>query len=164
MYRSSWNLCKFVVCDICLFVLPASCHLSSGLWVKSTFFFSFSELSFHILLHHHAAAQLLLGGQTQVLHVGVSAGDWTHAPHGRLGNGRRKGAVSSRGGLQFDASVEMRGWLLADVQASFQKVSSGGHRRQRRETGWGAARGGGGAVQDLLPGVVLQSYRSLLSR
>lgn len=46
VYRSSWNLCKFVVCDICLFVLPASCHLSSGL--SQLFFFFF----FRTLLPH----------------------------------------------------------------------------------------------------------------
>lgn len=126
------KLCKFVVCNI-FFVLPASWHLSSGVFfLFQTSPHETAAADVDVLLHHHTAAQLLLGGQTQILHVGICAGNWTHAPHGRLGNGRREGAVSCRGGLLFDASMEMRGWLLADVQASLQKVSGGGHGGQRR--------------------------------
>lgn len=89
-----------------------------------------------VLLHHHAAAQLLLGGQTQILHVGICAGDRTHAPHGQFGNGRREDAVSCGMGLLFDARMEIRGLLLADVKTSLQKVSGRGHGGQRRrETG-----------------------------
>lgn len=95
-----------------------------------------SKETLDVLLHHHAAAQLLLGGQTQILHVGICAGDQTHAPHGQFGNGRREGAVSCGRGLLFDARMEMRGLMLADVKTSLQKVSGRGHGGQRRrETG-----------------------------
>lgn len=103
---------------------------SSQLFDKSSIETAAADLD--VLLHHHAAAQLLLGGQTQILHVGICAGDRTHAPHGQFGNGRREGAVSCGGGLLFDARMEMRGLLLADVETSLQKVSGRGHGGQRR--------------------------------
>lgn len=41
---TSWNLCKYVVCDICLFVLPASWYLSFfGTQSQSTFLFFFGR-------------------------------------------------------------------------------------------------------------------------
>lgn len=132
---------------LCTFVVFRDLFVRSSSFMAS-FFNTHSQVNFlrnlpetaaadlDVLLHHHTAAQLLLGGQTQILHVRICAGDRTHAPHGGLGNGRRKGAVSCGGGLQFDASMEMSGRLLADVQTSLQKVSGRGHRGQRRrETG-----------------------------
>lgn len=123
--------------SVCLFFQLLGIFLQNSKSSQLSFVWKSSSAAadLSVLLHHHAAAQLLLGTQTQVLHVGVCAGDRTHAPHGRLGNGRRKGAVSYREGLLFDKTMEMRGWLLADVQASFQEVSGRGHRGQRRKTG-----------------------------
>ncbi|TNN63649.1 hypothetical protein EYF80_026185 [Liparis tanakae] len=81
------------------------------------------------LLHHHAAAELLLlRSQTQLLQVGVCAGGRGRglAPHGWF-RGDGGGAWRCRLGLLLEADVRVRVRLLADVQASPEKVSGGGH-------------------------------------
>lgn len=92
-----------------------------------------------VLLHHDAAAELLLlCSQTQLLHVRVCAGDRAQVPHGRLGHDGES-ALCCRVGLLLEVSVGVRVGLLADVQTSLEKVSSGGHGRQGRGV---AGRGG----------------------
>lgn len=114
-----------------LFLFFSSCSFPHGSQSRLglSFFFLQSLVSAARLLHHHAAAELLLlRGQTQLLHVGVCAGGRVQAPHGWFGNGW-EGALRGRVGLLLQAG--MRVCLLADVQTSLEKVSSGGHGGQR---------------------------------
>ncbi len=84
-----------------------------------------------VLLHHHAATELLLCSQTQLLHVRICAGVRAHAPHHWFGHDG-EGALCCRLGLLLQASVMVRVGLLADVETSLEKVSSRGHGGQRR--------------------------------
>lgn len=94
-----------------------------------------------VLFDHHAATELLLllPSQTQLLHVWIGAGGSAQVPHHRFGE-NREGALCRRLGLLLEAGgVGVRVGLLADVQTSLEKVSSGGHWGQR-----GGVAGGGG--------------------
>lgn len=143
--------CKFVAC-ICFFLF-----LTSALfffWAQSLF--SFTERTFLMfLLHHHAAAELLLSSQTQLLHVGVGARGRAHAPHRRFGQDGEAALCCGLLLLLLEAGVRMR--LLADVQTLLEQVGGRSHRGKR-----GAAGGRGRAVQGLLPGAVLQAHRGRL--
>lgn len=83
-----------------------------------------------VSLHHHAATELLRS-QTQLLHVRICAGGRAHVPHCWFG---RDGEGTLCCGLRvlLEAGVGVRVGLLADVQTSLKKVSSGGHGGQRR--------------------------------
>lgn len=113
--------------------------------------FSFLQPS-SVLLHHHAAAELLLSGQAQLLHAGVHAGVRAHAPQSQSG-GDGKGARRSGLRLLQDGEGERLG-LLADVQASLKKVGGGGHGRQGGGVAAGCRRGAageGGGLEGLMP-------------
>lgn len=84
-----------------------------------------------VLLHHHTATELLLPSQTQLLHVRICAGGCSQAPHHWFGQDG-EGALCCRVRLLTGAGVGVRVGLLADVQASLEKISSRGHRGQRR--------------------------------
>lgn len=112
----------YVCCLFFLFFLP--------LLRLFLFFLSLSSKEADlVLLDHHTAAELLLCSQTQLLHVGVCAGGRAQAPRHRFGDGG-EGALCCRLGLLLEARVGVRECLLADVQTSLEKVSSGGHRGQ----------------------------------
>lgn len=80
------------------------------------------------LFDHHAAAELLLRRQTQLLHVRLCA------PHGWFGHDG-EGALGRRLGQLLDAAGGVRVGLLADVQTGLEEVSSGGHGGQRGVAG-----------------------------
>lgn len=78
------------------------------------------------LLHHDAAAELLLlCGQTELLHVRVSARYRVQPPHGRFGNGWEGAHGGGVGLLLLQAGMSV--CLLADVQTGLEEESSGSH-------------------------------------
>lgn len=161
VHRISLN--KVYVCCLYILFVLSSCFYSLffmaqnqvKIWASSTE----TGLS-DVLLHHHTATELLLlCRQTQLLHVRICAGGRAHAPHRWFGNGVED-ALCCRLGMLLEASVGVRECLLADVQTSLKKVSSGGHGGQRGGVagwgGWGAA--GGGSLDGLLPGATHWSW------
>lgn len=114
-----------------------------------------------ILFDHHAAAELLLSGQAQLLHAGVGAGDRAHAPHSQLGRDG-EGALCCGLRLLQDGEGERLG-LLADVQARLEHVGGGGHGGHGGGVAAGRRRGAareGGGLQGLMP----EARRSRLLR
>lgn len=173
-HKRVWTPCSkikrtLVVCISCLFVPITSAFFSS--WGSKPSHICSEHLPqgeqslvlmADVLLHHHTAAErlLLLPRQTQLLHARVCAGGRAYAPHCWLGQDG-KGALCFRLGLLLKAAERVG--LLADVQVSLEKVSSGGYGRQRwGVAGWRGTRWGG--LEGLLPAVVLHTHRSLLRR
>lgn len=114
----------YVCCLFFLFLLPLLRSFLRG--SESRDLSSSSTEADLVLLDHHAAAELLLRSQTQLLQVGLCAGGRAQAPHRRFGYGG-EGALCCRLGLLLEARVGVGECLLADVQTSLEKVSSGGH-------------------------------------
>lgn len=114
----------YVCCLFFLFFLPLLCSFLHG--SKSRDLSLSSTEADLVLLDHHTAAELLLCSQTQLLHVGLCAGGRPQAPRHRFGYDG-EGALCCRLGLLLEARVGVRECLLADVQTSLEKVSSGGH-------------------------------------
>lgn len=123
---------KVSVCRLHLLFVrsPHSSSVFFSAQHQERIFFSSTEriiAGLDVLFHHHTATELLLlCGQTQLLHVRACAGGRAHVPHRWLRHDR-EGAMCCRLGLLLEANVRVRVGLLADVQTSLEKVSSGGH-------------------------------------